>query len=76
MPSLELEGYNFFKGISIFSLLFLTVNLPSVVCLQQLLSHTRAASKREGSPKCDLCVFIAKTKERRVLRHDKNVWSI
>lgn len=73
MSSLELEGYNFFKGISIFSLLFLAVNLPSVVCLQQLLSHTRAASKSEGSPKCDLHVFIAKTKERSVLRHGKNV---
>jgi len=26
----------------------------------------------EGSPKCDLCVFIAKAMERCVLRHYKN----
>lgn len=72
MPSLEVEGYNFFKAISVISLSFLTVNLPSVVCLQKPLSHARAASKIEGSPKYDLHVFIAKAMERCVLRHYKD----
>lgn len=79
MSSLELEVYNCFEEISVFSLLFLTANLPSVVYLQQLLSHTRSASKREGGL-CDicvfiLCVFIFYSKGKRVL-YFRTLWEM
>lgn len=65
MPSLELEGYNFLRDFCHF-----TANSNSELVISGLpaanLSHSRPASKMEGSPKCDLCVFITKAMQRCV----------